>query len=90
MVKTEANAESDGADSGAEEDVAMETDDGTTSAALARERRALKELEAGAKVKIVHDRDFFYVTGVRGGQVKQSALLVQNSHESRRKYWAIC
>ena len=66
MVKTEANAESDGADSGAEEDEAMETEDGTTSAALARERRALKELETGTKVKIVHDRDFFYVTGVRG------------------------
>ena len=65
-MKTETNSESDSADSGAEEDVAMETEDGPTPAAVARERRSLKELETDMKVKLVSDKDFFYVTGVQG------------------------
>lgn len=65
-VKTEANSESDSADSGAEEDVAMDAEDGPSPASIAREKRALRELEGDTKVKLVTEKDFFYVTGVQG------------------------
>lgn len=64
-VKMEANVESDSGDSGAD-DVNMETDDAPSPAAIARESRARRELESDQKVKVVTDRDFFYVTGVQG------------------------
>ena len=65
-VKTEANSESDSADSGAEEDVAMDAEDGPSPASIAREKRAFRELEGDTKVKLVTEKDFFYVTGVQG------------------------
>ena len=61
----EANSESD-AESGADEDVNMDEDEEPSAAIRAREKRALRELEADQKVKVVTDRDFFYVTGVQG------------------------
>ena len=61
----EANVESDSGDSGAD-DVNMETDDAPSPAAIARENRDRRELESDQKVKVVTDRDFFYVTGVQG------------------------